>query len=271
MAKVDVKLIQMVREATGAGLMDVKKALEETGGDVDKAIEILRKMGIAKAEKKVSRTTKEGLLFAASDENFKWGAVVEVGCETDFVARTDDFKNFGQKALQVLLEKKVNSVEEFMDPALEEEMMLLSGKVGEKIEIKKVAYFSTDDGMVYIYIHPGALQGAIVEIYPPDEKVARETAMQITAMKPIAVSKDEIPEEVLQKEREIYEEQARKEGKPENVIPRIVEGRLKSFLSERSLLDQPYMKDPKISFGEWLKSQGDFVVRRFVRFDVHED
>jgi len=137
-----------------------------------------------------------------------------------------------------------------MDPKLEEEMKVLSGKVGEKIEIKKVAYFATDDGMVYIYIHPGALQGAIVEIYPPDERVARET---------------------LQKEREIYEEQARKEGKPENVIPRIVEGRLKSFLSERSLLDQGYMKDPKISFGEWLKSQGDFVVRRFVRFDVHED
>ncbi|NPB03921.1 MAG: translation elongation factor Ts [Thermotogae bacterium] len=271
MAKVDIKLIQMVREATGAGLMDVKKALEETGGDVDKAIKLLRKMGIAKAEKKVARTTKEGLIFTALDENFKWGAVVEVGCETDFVARTDDFKAFGQKALEALLKKKANSVEELMDPSLEEEMKLLSGKVGEKIEIKKVAYFSTDDGMVYIYVHPGATQGAMVEIYPPNEEVALETAMQVTAMKPIAVSRDEFPEEVLQKEREIYEEQARKEGKPEKIIPRIVEGKLKAFLSERSLLDQPYMRDPKISFGEWLKKQGDYIVRRFVRFNVHED
>ncbi|NPA79896.1 MAG: translation elongation factor Ts [Thermotogae bacterium] len=261
----------MVREATGAGLMDVKKALEEANNDPDKAVEILKKMGIAKAEKKVARTTKEGLIFSALDENFKWGAMVEVGCETDFVARTDDFKAFGEKALQVQLQKKANSVEELLDEALEEEMKLLSGKVGEKIEIKKVAYFSTDDGMIYIYIHPGATQGTMVEIYPPNEEVAKETAMQITAMKPIAVSKDDFPEEILQKEREIYEEQVRQEGKPEHIIPRIVEGKIKAFLREKTLLDQPYMKDSKKTFGEWLKEQGDYTVRRFVRFDVHED
>ncbi len=271
MAKVDIKLIQTVREATGAGLMDVKKALEEAGGDVEKAIELLRKMGIAKAEKKVARTTKEGLIFAELDENYRWGAVVEVGCETDFVARTDDFKAFGRKALQVLLEKKANSVEELMDPALEEEMKLLSGKVGEKIEVKKAVYYETDDGMVYIYVHPGATAGAIVEIYPPDLEVAREVAMQITAMAPIAVSKEDFPEDVLKREREIYEEQARKDGKPEHIIPRIVEGRLKAFLRERSLLDQPYMKDQNLTFGEWLKGKGDFTVRRFVRFKVGED
>ena len=272
MAKVDTKLIQLLRESTGAGLMDAKKALEESGGDIEKATELLKKWGIAKAEKKVSRETRQGNVFTEYDkENFKWGAMVEVGCETDFVARTDDFQNFGRKVLKSLMERKTSRVDELMDDSLTEEMRLLSSKVGENIKVKRCAYFDTQDGLVYIYVHPGSMLAAMVEVSPPSLDVAKETAMQIAAMAPIGISEENFPEEVIKKERKIYEEQARDQGKPEHIIPRIVEGKLKAYLKEKTLFHQPYIKDNNITFGEWLRKQGDYKIRRFVRFMVGEE
>lgn len=271
MSKIDVKTLQLLRESTGAGLMDAKRALEESGGDFDKAVELLKKWGIAKADKKVSRETRQGNVFAAWDhKDFKWGALVEVGCETDFVARTDDFQNFGKKVLNALIEKKTNDVNVLMDEALVEEMKLLSSKVGENIQVKRCAYFETEDGMVYVYVHPGSMLSTMVEIYPPSLDVAKETAMQIAAMGPLAITEDDFPKDVLERERRIYEEQAKELGKPENVIQKIVEGKLNAYIRERTLIHQPYIKDNNITFGDWLKSRGDYIIRRFVRFMVGE-
>jgi len=272
MPKIDVKDIQRLREATGAGLMDAKKALEESNGDFEKAVELLKKWGIAKAEKKVARETKQGNVFAAwDDKEYKWGAMVEVGCETDFVARTDDFQSFGRYVLEVLLSKKTNDVKGLVDNEVEERMKLLASKVGENIQVKRCAYFETQDGLIYVYVHPGSMLASMVEVYPPSLEVAKETAMQIAAMSPIAVSEEDFPKEVLEREKRIYEEQARESGKPENVIPRIVEGKLKAFLQEKTLIHQPYMRDNNITFGEWLKGQGDYKIRRIVRFMVGEE
>jgi elongation factor Ts len=271
MSKIDVKTIQLLREATGAGLMDVKRALEESGGDFDKAVELLKKWGIAKGEKKIARETRQGNIFYALDENGKWGALVEVGCETDFVARTDDFQNFGKFVLKKLLEKKTNDINTLVDAEVEEGMKALAGKVGENIQVKRCAYFETSDGLIYIYAHPGNMLASMVEVFPPSLEVAKETAMQIAAMAPLAISEEDFPKEVLEKEKKIYEEQARESGKPENVIPKIVEGKIKAFIKEKTLLSQPYIRDNNITFGDWLKSQGDYRIRRFVRFMVGEE
>jgi translation elongation factor Ts len=271
MSKIDVKTIQLLREATGAGLMDVKRALEESGGDFDKAVELLKKWGIAKGEKKVARETRQGNVFYALDENGKWGALVEVGCETDFVARTEDFQNFGNFVLKKLLQKKTNDINALLDNEVEEEMKALAGKVGENIQVKRCAYFETADGLIYIYVHPGNMLAAMVEVYPPSIEIAKESAMQIAAMSPLAISENDFPKEVLEAEKKIYEEQARESGKPENVVQKIVEGKMRAFIKEKTLLNQPYIRDNNVTFGEWLKSQGEYTIRRFVRFMVGEE
>ncbi len=198
MAEITLELIKELRERTGAGVMDCKKALKEADGDIEKAIEILRKMGIAKAEKKLDREAKEGIIEAYIHPGAKLGVLIELNCETDFVAKNEEFK-----------------------------------------------------------------------------KLAKEIAMQIAAMSPIAVTREQVPEEIIEREKKIYEEQARESGKPEHIISKIIEGKLENFFKEKCLVEQSYIRDPSITVGDLIKQHiskfgENIVIRRFARFRIGE-
>lgn len=285
MTKITTEMIKQLREMTGAGIKDVKEALVEADGDFDKAIEILRKKGIAKSEKKLSRTAKQGLIGHYLSEDRKFGALVELNCETDFVAATDDFRNLLSEILSIVVKNKPSSVEELLSmktdsgDTVEEKIRLAIGKIGENIVLRRFAIFETEDGLIEIYVHPGSMLAAMVEMKPHDEAiipVARDVAMQIAAMAPYSVSEEDFPQDVLEREKKIYREQALEQGKPENIVERIVEGKIKAFLEEKTLLNQPFIKDTNRTVREFLKEKSeelgkDIQVVRFVRFKVGEE
>ncbi len=285
MAKITTEMIKQLREMTGAGIKDVKEALVEADGDFDKAIEILRKKGIAKSEKKLSRTAKQGLVGHYLSEDRKFGALVELNCETDFVAATDDFKNLLSEILNMVVKHKPSNVEELLSlktdsgDTVEEKIKLAIGKIGENIVLRRFAIFETNDGLIEIYVHPGSMLAAMVEVKPDDEAiipVARDVAMQIAAMAPYSVSEKDFPQDVLEREKKIYREQALEQGKPENIVDRIVEGKIKAFLEEKTLLAQPFIKDTGKTVGEYLEEKSKELgkpieVVRFVRFKVGEE
>ncbi len=285
MAKITTEMIKQLREMTGAGIKDVKEALVEAEGDFDKAIEILRKKGIAKSEKKLSRTAKQGLVGHYLSDDRKFGALVELNCETDFVAATDDFKNLLSEILDMVVKNKPASVEELLSlrtdsgDTVEEKIKLAIGKIGENIVLRRFAIFETKDGLIEIYVHPGSMLAAMVEVRPDDEAVipvARDIAMQIAAMAPYSVSEKDFPQDVLEREKKIYREQALEQGKPENIVERIVEGKIRAFLEEKTLLAQPFIKDTGKTVGEYLKEKStelgkSIEVVRFVRFKVGEE
>ena len=285
MTKITTEMIKQLREMTGAGIKDVKEALVEAEGDFDKAIEILRKKGIAKSEKKLSRTAKQGLIGHYLSEDRKFGALVELNCETDFVAATDDFRNLLSEILSIVVKNKPSSVEELLSmktdsgDTVEEKIKLAIGKIGENIVLRRFAIFETEDGLIEIYVHPGSMLAAMVEMKPHDEAiipVARDVAMQIAAMAPYSVSEEDFPQDVLEREKKIYREQALEQGKPENIVERIVEGKIKAFLEEKTLLNQPFIKDTNKTVREFLKEKSeelgkDIQVVRFVRFKVGEE
>ncbi len=285
MAKITTEMIKQLREMTGAGIKDVKEALVEADGDFDKAIEILRKKGIAKSEKKLSRTAKQGLVGHYLSDDRKFGALVELNCETDFVAATDDFKNLLSEILGMVVKHRPSSVEELLSlktdsgDTVEEKIKLAIGKIGENIVLRRFAIFETKDGLIEIYVHPGSMLAAMVEMKPDDEAiipVARDVAMQIAAMAPYSVSEEDFPQDVLERERKIYREQALEQGKPENIVERIVEGKIRAFLEEKTLLAQPFIKDTGKTVKEYLKEKSEELgkpieVVRFVRFKVGEE
>ncbi len=285
MAKITTEMIKQLREMTGAGIKDVKEALVEADGDFDKAIEILRKKGIAKSAKKLSRTAKQGLVGHYLSEDRKFGALVELNCETDFVAATDDFKNLLSEILNMVVKHKPSNVEELLSlktdsgDTVEEKIKLAIGKIGENIVLRRFAIFETNDGLIEIYVHPGSMLAAMVEVKPDDEAiipVARDVAMQIAAMAPYSVSEKDFPQDVLEREKKIYREQALEQGKPENIVDRIVEGKIKAFLEEKTLLAQPFIKDTGKTVGEYLEEKSKELgkpieVVRFVRFKVGEE
>ncbi len=285
MTKITTEMIKQLREMTGAGIKDVKEALVEADGDFDKAIEILRKKGIAKSEKKLSRTAKQGLIGHYLSEDRKFGALVELNCETDFVAATDDFRNLLSEILSIVVKNKPSSVEELLSmktdsgDTVEEKIRLAIGKIGENIVLRRFAIFETEDGLIEIYVHPGSMLAAMVEMKPHDEAiipVARDVAMQIAAMAPYSVSEEDFPQDVLEREKKIYREQALEQGKPVNIVERIVEGKIKAFLEEKTLLNQPFIKDTNRTVREFLKEKSeelgkDIQVVRFVRFKVGEE
>jgi len=291
---VDMKLVKQLREMTGAGMLDCKKALEEAGGDIEKAKEILRKKGLAKAAKKASRETKEGLVVAAGDR--KKGVLLEVNCETDFVARNDVFQGYVNKIAELIAtsDKFANAglgdVEELkrteIEPGKDVDTFVKEAiaKIGENIQIKRFARFDAEEpgATVATYIHPPGRIGAIVEVVcePPElcerpevQELIKDILLQIAAMRPEYLSPEEIPAEVIQKEKEIYVEQARKEGKPEHILEKIAEGKLKKFYQEKTLLEQPFIKDDKKSIRKLIEevakqSGGKIRVKRFARFEL---
>ena len=261
--------VKKLRDQTGAGMMDAKKALTEADGDFDKAVEVLRVKGQDKMKKRgEERTASAGLVANAG------GALVELNSETDFVAKNDEFVAVAQEIAQAADEAKAGDAEALKAVKLGastvgEVVDGLAVKIGEKIELGRVAYF---DGPVVTYMHRRAADlppavGVLVEYEGDNEDAARGAAMQIAAMRPTYVSRDEVPADIVEKERSIAEATAREEGKPEQALPKIVEGRLNGFFKEVALLDQPSVQESKKSVKAVLDEAG-VTVKRFARFEV---
>jgi len=286
---IPVKLVKELRDRTGAGFMDAKKALEEAEGDMDKALEILRTRGLAKADKKLDREAKEGKIGMWLSEDRKRGVILELNSETDFVARTEDFAKLlsalvravaeaGPEDLNALLE---TPLPDYGNAKASDVIKEHVARIGENIRLKRFAFYEARPGaLLDIYIHPGDMLGVILEMEAPEgEKsleIARNIAMQIAAMEPISVSREDVPPEVIEKEKTIYRQQALEQGKPEKVVDRIVEGKLKTFYEEKVLLEQSYIREQGITVSDYLanasRELGSPVkVIRFTRFKVGED
>ena len=266
-------LVKELRERTGAGMMECKKALTETDGDLDAAIEAMRKSGLAKADKKSGRTAAEGLIaIKASDDN-KTAAIVEVNCETDFVTKGDDFIGFVDEIAACVLANKPADVEALSGMALssgasiEDTRKELIAKIGENMSVRRFEIIENAD-VIGSYKH-GDRIGVVVELEGGDEALGKDIAMHIAASKPICISENEVPADALENERNIFSAQAAESGKPADIIEKMVEGRIKKYLKEITLLGQPFVKDPDQTIEKLLKSN-NASVKRFIRFEVGE-
>lgn len=260
---VTIELIKDLREKSGAGMADCKKALEETNGDIPKAIEYLRKKGAAMATKRADKIAKEGAVKSSISEDKSKGVIVEINCETDFVAKGDGFQNFTQNIANIALANDVNDAAHLLGVkgpdglTVQEIIDGMMGSVGEKIELRRVRLIKVDGGFVSTYIHFGSKVGAIVglkgKFTEEANDIGQKMAMQVVAMTPINVRRDEVSADVIEKELEIYQTQARNEKKPENIIEKITMNRLEKFFQENCLLEQEYIQDSSKSVGDLLK------------------
>lgn len=243
--------VNELRQKTGAGMMDCKKALTEANGDFEKAIEILRKKGAAVAAKRAERSANEGIVSTKVSDDHKFGVIVELNCETDFVAKSEDFVKLAKEVLDKTFQLKPNTVEELLskEPQLNVQVTDVMGKVGEKVEIRRLAKVEAPNGFIMDYVHFGAKLGVLLTFdnvaSANDELVtlSRDIAMQIAAMNPICVYREEVPKDIIEKEMEIYKELSRKEGKPENMLEKIAQGRMNKFYQENCLYEQAFVKD----------------------------
>src|SRR4030043_761264 len=274
MAQIGVSEITRLRKTTGAGMMDCKKALEESGGDFIKAIEIIRKKGQAIANKRADREASEGVVLAKVSNNDTLGAMIVLNCETDFVAKNQIFIGLAEKILNVALKEKPADLEALKKLALEgktvsEKIIEQVGIIGEKMEL--AYYGKLEAEMVISYIHPGNRLATLVAFNKKcDPRVGKDVAMQVAAMSPIAVDKDDVPAEILEKEREIGREQAILEGKPENIVDKIAEGKLQKFFKESTLLNQDFTKDSKKTIRQYLQeADKSLVVKAFRRYTLN--
>jgi elongation factor Ts len=260
--------VKQLRERTGAGMMECKKALVETQGDLDAAAELMRKSGLAKADKKAARVAAEGTI--AVHRSGASAAMIEVNCETDFVARSDEFQGFARDVAQAALEHPAPSVDALVQlnvsgATLEERRRALIAKIGENIAVRRFVRVS-GPGALGDYLH-GTRIGSLVALEGGNEALARDLAMHVAAINPAYVDASAVPADVLDKEREILTEQTKGEKKPPEIIAKMVEGRLRKYLAEITLLGQPFVKDPEITVEKLLKKSGARVVE-FVRYEV---
>lgn len=278
--EITASLVKELRERTGAGMMDCKKALVECGGDMDKAIDFLREKGLAAAAKKAGRIAAEGMVDAYVAEDGT-GVVIEVNCETDFVANTDRFKALCRDFAKHVAVKAPESVEEMLaQPFFADETKTVNdmigeatASIGEKISVRRFARFAPSAGMVDTYIHMGGRIGVMVEIACPEvndeiKTMSHDLVMHIAAANPQFVRREEVPTENLEKEREVLTQQAINEGKPAKIVERMVEGRIEKYYKEVCLVEQPFVKDPDINIKKMLNGKCDVV--RFVRFERGE-
>lgn len=253
--------VNELRKKTGAGMMDCKKALTEAEGDFQKAIEILRKKGAAVAAKRAERSATEGIVLTKLSEDGKTGVIVEVNCETDFVANSDDFKQFASHVLETVYNSKPANADELFEsnPSLKDKLNDVMGKVGEKTEISRFSVVQSGNGLLVDYIHPGSKLGVLVEFENAADAVSelhdigKDAAMQVAAMKPLCIYREEVPTDLIEKEIDIYKEIARKEGKPEQILEKIAQGKLNKFYQENCLFEQAYIKDNAKTIGDLIK------------------
>jgi len=266
-------LVKELRERTGAGMMECKKALVETDGDIEGAIEAMRKSGLAKADKKSGRVAAEGVISVNVSDDGKQAIMVEVNSETDFVSKGDDFKDFIDTIMQTAVNASPDTVEALLaastasGSSVEDTCKTLVAKIGEKIEVRRLAKISGDN-LVVSYMH-GDRIGVLVELKGGDATLGKDIAMHVAASKPLFVKAEDVDQSVLDKEKDIFVAQAKESGKPDNIIEKMVEGRIRKYLAEITLMGQPFVKDPDQTIEKLLASNNADVVS-FVRLEVGE-
>ncbi|MGM0412067.1 MAG: translation elongation factor Ts [Pseudomonadota bacterium] len=269
--------VKELRERTGAGMMECKKALTETEGDMEAAVEHMRKTGLAKADKKADRTAAEGRIAVAYSDDGKAGAIVELNCETDFVARGDQFKEYAQGIAERIVRDRPADVEALKEMAprtgdaetIRESLKQLIAQLGENMDIRRFELFETsDNGVLNHYLH-GERIGVLVELEGGDADLARDIAMHVAASNPACIAEENVPQELIEKEKAVFQAQAEESGKPQDIIEKMITGRINKFLKEVTLLGQPFVKDPDQSVAQLLEDKGAKTVR-FVRLEVGE-
>ncbi|MHB9093680.1 MAG: translation elongation factor Ts [Eubacteriales bacterium] len=274
---VTAAMVKELRERTGAGMMDCKKALGETEGDMEKATEYLREKGLAAAAKKAGRIAAEGLVVAKVAPGNKKAAMVEVNCETDFVANNDEFRVFVEKIADAVLNSSPATVEELLQAKNESGTIgdLVTekiAKIGENISVRRFELVTTSEGAVESYIHGAGRIGVLVEVTGSGAKlleVAKDMAMQVAASRPEFVTREQVPAETVEKEKEILKVQAMNEGKPANIAEKMVAGRIEKFFKDICLVEQPFIKDPDMNVKKML-NENQVEISRFVRFEMGE-
>lgn len=271
MANITAAEVNKLRQQTGAGMMNCKKALVEADGDFEKAIDLLRKKGQKIAAKREGREAKEGLVIAKTSSEGKEGVLIVLNCETDFVAKNDEFIQFANSIIDLAIEKNPDSINNLKaltlnGTSVEESITGLIGKIGEKIEISQ--YEVIESANVIAYNHPGNRLATLVGMNKSaDDQIGKDIAMQIAAMNPVAIDKDDIDPGIVERELEIGKEQAKQEGKPENILEKIALGKLNKFYKENTLLNQDYIKDNKKTIRQFLsEADKDLTVTSFRRF-----
>lgn len=284
---ISAQSVKELREKTGAGIMDCKKALAETSGDLDRAIKHLREKGLAEAKKRSGREAKEGIITVIYSEDGNTVSIVEVNCETDFVSRTDEYREFVQNVAHSVLDNGVADVQDLPDE-IHTRVKEAVASFGENILVRKVARFTKSDeerSVFQSYIHLNGRVGVIVEFLLENgthaesehfREAAKNIALQIASMGPLAVSKDDFPQDVLEEQKDIFEKQAKESGKPENIIEKIVKGKIEKYLSEFTLEGQKYVKNSDITVKKYLeeagqKAEGKIEIKRFARFKLGEE
>jgi elongation factor Ts len=267
--------VSKLRKMTGAGMMDCKNALEESSGNFDQAVEIIRKRGQLVASKRADRDAWEGVVLARVSENGSKGAMIVLNCETDFVAKNNDFVSFAQEILDIAVNKGPADLEalkglQFGDRSIGDRVTEQIGIIGEKLDLSY--YEKIEASQVIPYIHPGNKLATLVGLNKKvDIQVGKDIAMQVAAMNPVAVDKTDVPAEIIEKEKEIGREQARNEGKPENMLEKIAEGKLNKFFKESTLLNQEFTKDSSKSVRQYLQGiDKDLTVTGFLRYTLNQ-
>lgn len=274
MSTISAGLVMQLRERTGAGMMECKKFLIATNGDIELAITEMRKAGQAKADKKADRVAAEGIVVIARSADESSAVMIEINSETDFVARDENFTNFASSVAQAALNSSVTDIASLSDLTLsagstvEQARQQLVAKIGENIKLRRIERMVCTGGVIGYYLH-GSRIGVMVALKNGSEELAKDIAMHIAASKPIVVNRDQVSADAIENEREIFTAQAKESGKPQEIIDKMIEGRINKFIDEVSLLGQPYVKNPDIKVGQLLKEKNAEVVS-FIRYEVGE-
>ncbi|MDY0083737.1 MAG: translation elongation factor Ts [Ignavibacteriaceae bacterium] len=278
--------VNELRQKTGAGMMDCKKALTEANGDFEKAIEILRKKGASVASKRAEKSANEGIIVTKVSDNNKKASIIEVNCETDFVAKSEDFVKLAKAVVEAAFNSESSDAKQLLesDKVLSDTFVDTMGKVGEKVEVSRVLTLKAENGLIVDYIHMGSKLGVLVKFdNVPDKndelvELGKNLAMQVAAMNPLCVYREEVPSATIEKEIDIYKELSRKEGKPENILEKIATGKLNKFFAENCLFEQTYIKDSTSSktisnlMDEYNKKYGTQTkISMFKRFHLGDE
>ena len=274
MAQITAAIVKELRERTGAGMMDCKKALVATEGDMEKAIDFLREKGLSQAAKKAGRVAAEGAVVAYVTEDGKTGAIVEVNCETDFVGKNENFQALAKSIAELIVKTNPADVDallasEMDGKTVKDVVTEAIAKIGENISVRRFVRYESAEGKVYSYIHGGGKIGVLVDMKGGDAELGKDIAMQVAAAKPQFLNRNEVPDSELEHEKDILTEQARNEGKPENIIAKMVMGRINKYYKEVCLVDQEFIRDGDLTISKLLKSKNADVAR-FARFQLGE-
>lgn len=268
-SSISASMVKELRERTGLGMMDCKKALVEANGDMESAIQNLRKTSGMKAAKKAGRTASDGLVQVKISDDGLVGVMVEVNCETDFAARDENFRQFVGTVVDRVFDSKNADIQGLLDSGLEEEREALVQKIGENISVRRAEIINLPEGKVYDYTHTDEKKAVLFAMKDGDDDLGKDIAMHIAWSNPMVISSQDVPADVVAKEREIYSAQAAESGKPADIVEKMVDGKIKKFLAEISLLDQQFVREPNPKIAVLLSGKGASVLQ-FVRYEVGE-